>query len=182
LGQFLGNATRNGVIHVARGNYVEAGFSFIAVVPIIGDAVAGGRKAVKAADKVGDIINSGRNADEAIDLAKGIVNNKTGVKDVIIDAKKYPESAQHIKDSGFDNTVVTIDRKQATARRQEALKDKKPSPRYDRDEAPPAVFKEGSQSVKNISIHDNQGAGASIGNQIRNLPDGTKVRLKITED
>ncbi|MDR1963037.1 MAG: hypothetical protein LBQ50_04605, partial [Planctomycetaceae bacterium] len=34
----------NGVIHVARGNYVEAGFSVIAVVPVYGDAVAGARK------------------------------------------------------------------------------------------------------------------------------------------
>jgi hypothetical protein len=56
----------NGVIHVARGNYVEAGFSFIAVVPIIGDAVAGGRKAVKAADKVGDLIKNGSNLDDGV--------------------------------------------------------------------------------------------------------------------
>jgi hypothetical protein len=171
----------NGGIHLAHGNYVEAGFSVIAIVPVYGDTVAGARKVAKAADKVGDIIKTGNKADEAVDITKRIVNNDQAVvKDVIIDAKKYPESAQHIKDSGFDNSVVTIDRKQASVRRREALKDKESSSHFDRDESPPATFKEGSQSVRNISIHDNRGAGASIGNQIRNLPDGTKVRLKIT--
>jgi hypothetical protein len=77
----------NGVIHVARGNYVEAGFSFVAV---IGDAVAAERKAVKAADKVGDIINSGRKADEALDLAKGITNNRVVSNETVEIAKQKP--------------------------------------------------------------------------------------------
>ncbi|GHT15617.1 hypothetical protein FACS1894170_13150 [Planctomycetales bacterium] len=44
----------NGGIHATRGNYVEAGFSVIAMVPVVGDSVAGARKVAKAADKVGD--------------------------------------------------------------------------------------------------------------------------------
>jgi hypothetical protein len=63
------------VIHVARGNYVEAGFSVIAVVPVYGDAVAGARKVTKAADKAGDLIKTGNKADEAVDITQRFVNN-----------------------------------------------------------------------------------------------------------
>ena len=48
----------------------------------------------------------------------------------------------------------------------------------DRDEAPHAVINTGeSSSVRHISKPDNRGAGGSIGQQIKGLPDGTRVRI-----
>lgn len=51
----------------------------------------------------------------------------------------------------------------------------------DRDEFPPAVINNGrnGQSVLHINPSDNRGAGASIGNQIKNLPDNTRVIIVI---
>jgi hypothetical protein len=61
------------VIHVARGNYVEAGFSVIAVVPVYGDAVAGARKVAKAADKVGNIAGqTTKQAEVLVDAGKNV--------------------------------------------------------------------------------------------------------------
>lgn len=48
----------------------------------------------------------------------------------------------------------------------------------DRDEAPPAVIDTGEKaSVKLISSGDNRGAGASIGQQLRKVKDGEKVKI-----
>ena len=51
------------------------------------------------------------------------------------------------------------------------------------DEYPPSMFEEGGlgASVKAISIKDNRGAGAVIGNKLRKKPDGTKVKILIVE-
>lgn len=53
----------------------------------------------------------------------------------------------------------------------------------DRDEVPPAVFKEGgaNASVRNIPRSDNRGSGASIGNQLRDVPDGGRIIIQIKE-
>ncbi|WP_423227658.1 NucA/NucB deoxyribonuclease domain-containing protein [Rodentibacter trehalosifermentans] len=53
--------------------------------------------------------------------------------------------------------------------------------RFDRDEYPPAMFREGGKgaSVKHISPSDNRGAGRCIGNQCKNLSDGDKVKIII---
>jgi hypothetical protein len=91
----------NGGIHLARGNYVEAGFSVIAVVPAYGDAVAGARKVAKAADKVGDIIKTGNQADEAIDITKKIVNNNTATNEAAIIGK----DTQYSRPSDFRKGV-----------------------------------------------------------------------------
>jgi hypothetical protein len=51
----------------------------------------------------------------------------------------------------------------------------------DRDEYPPAVTAEGGAgaSIRNIPPGDNRGAGASLGNQIRDVPNGGKIRIVI---
>ena len=51
----------------------------------------------------------------------------------------------------------------------------------DRDEYPPAVFKEGGSGadVRTIDPSDNGGAGSSIGNQISDIPEGTTVQIKV---
>jgi hypothetical protein len=54
-------------------------------------------------------------------------------------------------------------------------------PGKDRDEYPPAVFKEGGRGaqVRPINPSDNRGAGASIGQQIKDVPNGDKVKITI---
>ena len=51
----------------------------------------------------------------------------------------------------------------------------------DRDESPPAIFKEGGKgsSVKHIPSGDNRSAGAQIGNQLKGVKDGACVEIKI---
>lgn len=53
----------------------------------------------------------------------------------------------------------------------------------DRDEYPPAMFKEGGEgaSVKHIDPSDNRGAGACIGSQCRDISNGQKVEIKVVE-
>ncbi|WP_273840573.1 VENN motif pre-toxin domain-containing protein, partial [Providencia rettgeri] len=106
-------------------------------------------------------------------------------KAIVVDKNKYPESAKHIEDaqkSGHSN-VLTIDRDGASKRRRESLKDTDPVKGSDRDEYPPAMFKEGGTgaSVRPISPSDNRGAGSCIGHQCRDLPNGTTVIIKTDE-
>lgn len=102
------------------------------------------------------------------------------VVEVIVDGSKHPESAKHLQeaiDAGKKNEGV-VDRAGSSARRKENLKGTKTEKGKDRDEAPPAVINTGEKaSVKKIPYSDNRGAGASIGNQLENIPDGTKVRI-----
>ncbi|MBV8042003.1 hemagglutinin repeat-containing protein, partial [Pluralibacter sp.] len=120
-------------------------------------------------------------------LKPGIVDDDgsvqgAGGKVIIINKSKYPESAKHIEEAQAAGkpAVLTIDRSGATKRRQESLKDTPPVKGKDRDEYPPAMFKEGGSgaSVRPITPSDNRGAGACIGAQCRNLPDGTPVIIK----
>jgi hypothetical protein len=54
----------------------------------------------------------------------------------------------------------------------------------DRDEYPPAAFKEGGDgsSIRAIQPSDNRGSGATIGQQLKGVPDGATVRLEVIED
>ena len=102
--------------------------------------------------------------------------------EITVSKSKYPEAAKHIEDAANSGISTTgkIDRAGAASRRREALTGTKTKANFDRDEVPPAVINNGGNgsSVRHIKPSDNRGAGASIGNQIRNLPDGTNVRLK----
>jgi hypothetical protein len=102
-------------------------------------------------------------------------------KSVIVDGKKYPESAKHIRDAQAAGhpKVLTIHRPGTKGNRKASLKGIPTKPRKDRDEYPPAMFKEGGAgaSVRHIASSDNQGAGASIGNQVRGLPNGARVQI-----
>lgn len=116
---------------------------------------------------------------------KEIPQDNTVVKSnpvpIYIDGKKHPESAKHAEEAienGVSNEGV-IDRKGASSRRRENLKGEKTESGKDRDEFPPAVIKTGEKSsVKRIPLSDNRGAGGSIGQQIKYLPDGTKIIIK----
>jgi hypothetical protein len=51
----------NGVIHLARGNYVDAALSFTSMIPVVGDAIGKGGKAAKfLATKADDILTFAR--------------------------------------------------------------------------------------------------------------------------
>ena len=63
------------------------------------------------------------------------------------------------------------------------MKGTQPTPDMDRDEYPPAMFKEGGtgSSVRPITSSDNRGTGACMGAQCRGLPNGAKVEIHITD-
>jgi RHS repeat-associated protein len=107
---------------------------------------------------------------------------KNEVKELVIDGNKHPESAKHAQDAldnGFSGEG-TVDRSGASSRRRENIKNVKTETGKDRDEFPPAVLKPaGRTSVRTITSGDNRGAGASIGQQLKNVPDNTRVQIKV---
>lgn len=108
--------------------------------------------------------------------------------DVIVHRKQHPEAVVHIEHAQRNGqpTVLTLDRTHASERRGASLRGindpSRPKGR-DRDEYPPAMTREGGQNstVHFIDAHDNRGAGATIQHQTRNLPDGTRIRVLVTD-
>jgi RHS repeat-associated protein len=105
----------------------------------------------------------------------------TEPKDVYIDPSKYPATAGHVSDAqaAGQPAVVTVDRPGTSNQRGAATAGHATQAGTDRDEYPPAVTKEGGTgaSVRNIPASDNRGAGAAMGNQIRNVPNGGTIRI-----
>jgi len=101
---------------------------------------------------------------------------------VYVSRSMSPQSARHIEDAqtmmGKPRTL-TIDRPGTRRRRAESLRGIPTIRGLDRDEYPPAVFLEGGfgASVRHIPLADNRSAGAQIGNQIRNQPDGCQATI-----
>ncbi|MRT12485.1 hypothetical protein GJV07_09305 [Enterobacteriaceae bacterium RIT711] len=131
-------------------------------------------------DEHGNLIPGTAGLPGGVPISHG--GNVNGATVITIDKSKYPESAQHGEDAqkaGYPSTL-TIDRSGAAQRRRESLKDTPIVAGMDRDEYPPAMFKEGGTgaSVKPITPSDNRGAGACIGIQCRGLPDGSTVTIK----
>ncbi len=106
--------------------------------------------------------------------------------EIVINGNSHPEAAAHAQEA-LNNGVSgegVIDRGGAKARRAENLRNVERRSGQDRDEFPPAVINNGGNgnSVRHISPFDNRGAGASLGAQIRNLPDNTRVVIRIIPD
>ncbi|MDK9757098.1 hypothetical protein KIV40_17220 [Vibrio sp. D173a] len=106
-------------------------------------------------------------------------------KRVEVSLSRHPEAAKHIQDAqaaGHPKTL-TIDRANAPANRKASLKGVPTKKGLDRDEYPPAMFKEGGAgaSVRHINPRDNRGAGSCIGGQCSGLPDGTRVRIDVVD-
>lgn len=115
--------------------------------------------------------------------------------EMVVDSSKYPESAQHILEAQQGTThtghgapvarsqpsILTIDRDGADANRTDSLRGIPTRPPQDRDEYPPAMFREGGTgaSVKYIDATDNQGSGSSMGSALRSLPKGTRVKITV---
>jgi RHS repeat-associated protein len=96
---------------------------------------------------------------------------------------EYPQTSQHILDAqeaGYPRKL-TIDRAGAKANRAAATESYQKVPGKHLDEYPPAMFKEGGSgaSVSPVDPSDNMGAGASMGNQLRNYPDGTEIIIEV---
>jgi hypothetical protein len=119
---------------------------------------------------------------------------------VIVDPHRFPKTALHTlqaqEGTSFRSDESTAYPKQQpqeltydpagnenNERRAEALRGipVQPNSGMDRDEYPPAVFGEGGQgySVKYVPSPDNQGAGASMGRQLRGLDEGSRVRIVV---
>ena len=111
------------------------------------------------------------------------IHAKPGYYVIVVDSKRYPQTAEHIRfaiKKGMPD-FVTLGREDAADRRKASLRGIKTRPEYDRDEWPMACFVEGGDGadVWYIDRRDNRGAGSSIGWQMRGIPDGSKVRLRI---
>jgi hypothetical protein len=131
-------------------------------------------------------VNVGILAGAAIGGAVNIVDSlesEGGTVVVTVSASKHPEAAEHILDAqeaGYPS-VLTLDKGGADANRALSLKGIPKIPGKQLDEYPPAMFKEGGAgaAVRPISPGDNMGAGASMGNQLRGVSNGTKVIIKV---
>ena len=151
-----------------------------------------------ADDAIGSLVGNGslignRGAQQGLgaaadDIAQPFLSsNKSddGIPEIIIDASKYPESAQHARDaqSAGKPLELTINRSGSKPNRKDSLKGKPRVKGKDRDEYPPAMFQEGGSgaSVRPIDPSDNRGAGSSMGHQARPYPDGTVVRIVVKD-
>lgn len=101
---------------------------------------------------------------------------------VVVDGRRHPASAQHITaavNMGAPETV-TLDRSTVRSNRTGNLRHKLPRREYDRDEYPCAVFREGAGAdVAYIPRGDNRGSGSSIRHQLRGVPNGARVRVRV---
>lgn len=96
----------------------------------------------------------------------------------------YPQVADHARDAmaAGESKVCTIDRKGAAERRKVALRGVKTAAGKDRDEFPPAVCLEGGRGadVRLVPSTENRSAGAWMSGQLAKWPDGTRIRITVS--
>jgi hypothetical protein len=82
-----------------------------------------------------------------------------------------------LNDANATNRPLPVNRSGARSNRADALRGQSTSPGMHNDEAPPAVLRQPGDpvSVRSIPAGDNTGSGASLGNQLRGVPDGSTV-------
>jgi hypothetical protein len=145
----------------------------------------------------GTAVESGRNLGEALSadisravtigsilggLAGAIRSAAEGsITEISVSSTRFGEAAGHIEEAqaAGQPSILTIDRAGASARRADAMRGVARVPGLDRDEYPPAMFKEGGEgaSVRTINPSDNRACGAFIGNQCSGLSNGQTVRI-----
>ncbi|WP_222853330.1 NucA/NucB deoxyribonuclease domain-containing protein [Fodinicola acaciae] len=187
LGETVGGALRGLGNLIGSDDLVREGNDIQADADADGDATAERALEIGAQDSAQ--ING---VAEAIDGDKAPVT-------VYISRERYPESAAHIddaqngtsyrgdKDTAYPKqqpTDLTLDRDGAKQNRADSLRDVPPAPEKDRDEYPPATFKEGGKgaSVQYIDPSDNRGAGASMGNQLRRYEDSVDRQTRRVQN
>ena len=124
--------------------------------------------------------------DVAVSLTPPANNSANSpTKQITVSRSRQPQSAAHIEEAQAKGlpSILTVNRGGATQNRAESLRGIPPRAGFDRDEYPPAVFKEGGKgaSVKYIAPGDNRSGGATIGNQLRDVEDGEQVEIKVTD-
>lgn len=121
----------------------------------------------------------------AREVAIEIFENVTGLPTVTISRSRSPRAARHIDDAQAAGhpDVITLDRSRARPNRKESLKGTQPQKGMDRDEYPPACCAEGGAgaSVRPIPKGDNRSAGGQLGQQIKGIPDGARVRIRTKD-
>ena len=105
------------------------------------------------------------------------------VHTIILDSARYPQTAEHVRiaqNRGHPD-ILTLGRSGAEERRRVSLAEKPRRSIYDRDEYPCAMFAEGGEGadVAYIEGRDNRGSGSALQWQLRTLPDGSRVRIRI---
>lgn len=113
----------------------------------------------------------------------GTYRSATGYYVCVVDSALYPATAEHIRvaqNIGLP-ARLTIDRSGASQRRTESLQNTPTRREFDRDEYPMALFSEGGSraDVAYLEGADNRGAGSYVGWQLRGIPDGTEVRIRV---
>ncbi|WP_379131641.1 DNA-entry nuclease [Paenibacillus sp. sgz500958] len=103
------------------------------------------------------------------------------VVQLVFPQDRYPKTAEHIQDAinNGEAAICTIDRDGAEENRSLSLKGIPTKKGYDRDEWPMAMCQEGGEGadIAYVRPSDNRGAGSWIGNQLEDLPDGTRVEF-----
>lgn len=102
------------------------------------------------------------------------------VAKVYLPASKYPHIDAHARDAiakGWP-AVLHINRRGADERRAVAVAVLPARSDVDRDEYPPAMARTTAHAdVRYVDDAENEGAGASMGNQLQGLPEGACFRL-----
>jgi RHS repeat-associated protein len=148
---------------------------------LTGEAIGAGASTAQIAVAVGgDLATLGGAFLGIRALMPGTTAASTAIE---VSRARFGEAPQHIaeaQNAGHPRTL-TLDRIATRARSREALRGTRTAPGLDRDEYPPAMFREGGAgaSVRTINRHDNRACGAYIGNKCRNLPNGTQVLIKV---
>ena len=191
-GQFLMAAGTQAMVSANR----QTGFRLVG-------AVLGGMGLTKLGDLLtmgtgtGTAVESGRNLGEALSadisrsatigsilggLAGAVRSAAEGsITEISVSSSRFGEAAAHIEEAqaAGQPSILTIDRAGASARRADAMRGVARVSGLDRDEYPPAMFKEGGEgaSVRTINPSDNRACGAFIGNQCSGLSNGETVRI-----
>lgn len=115
------------------------------------------------------------------------VTQQDGKYDVVLEfpVDRYPETGKHIRKAIQEghSEICTIDRERAEKNRDESLKGVPTKEGYDRDEWPMAMCSEGGKGahIAYIDPADNRGAGSWVSHQVKDYPDGTRIKFVVTQ-
>ena len=113
----------------------------------------------------------------------GTYRSAAGYYVCVVDSALYPATAEHIRiaQNMGHPTRATIDRSGASQRRTESLHNTPTRREFDRDEYPMAMFREGGSGadIAYLDASDNRGTGCYLGWQLRGIPDGAEVRIRV---
>ncbi|MDC0716131.1 SpvB/TcaC N-terminal domain-containing protein [Nannocystis bainbridge] len=168
-------------------SWVDRGVALVSLaseaLPVSAGDAKDAYRYVRGADNVADAVKRVERRDYG-EAAKAI-EKYTKPVEIPLSRSRFPGSAAHTSDAqrAGHPMELTIDRSGARPNRSEALRGHAPVKGMDRDEYPPAFTREGGTgaSVRPVAPGDNRGAGACIGAACRGLPNGTKIKIKVTE-